>query len=199
MVATQKLESERYSQGHLLVCGIDEVGRGSLAGPLVAASVILPVGFTAELDDSKKLSKKIRADLSQLIKQQATAYGLGWVSNDEIDSFGLTNSVQLAYIRALEEMNAGFSHLIIDGNYDYLSSFGVSETLIAADSKVACVAAASILAKVERDNFMIAQAENHPAYGFESNVGYGTKKHLGALSEKGLSRLHRRSFCRRYL
>jgi len=183
----------------LLVCGIDEVGRGSLAGPLVAASVILPVGFTAELDDSKKLSKKIRADLSQLIKQQATAYGLGWVSNDEIDSFGLTNSVQLAYIRALEEMNAGFSHLIIDGNYDYLSSFGVSETLIAADSKVACVAAASILAKVERDNFMIAQAENHPAYGFENNVGYGTKKHLGALSEKGLSRLHRRSFCRRYL
>lgn len=199
MVATNKLELEMIRKGRLLVCGIDEVGRGSLAGPLVAASVVLPRKFSLEVDDSKKISKKRRDGLAEKIKQEAVSWGLGWVTNNEIDLFGITESVRLAYFRALEDMQSGFSIAIIDGNYDYLDGYDVSEVLIKADAKVACVAAASIIAKVSRDDFMMSQKDIFDGYDFENNVGYGTKKHIDGLNSRGLCSLHRRSFCAKYL
>lgn len=199
MKATMRLENSLRRQGHNLICGIDEVGRGSLAGPLVAASVILPSGWRKPLKDSKQLSCRARQELSKYILDNSLAFGLGWVSNTEIDDIGLSKAVQLSYLRALEGMKFDFSTLVIDGNVDYLEEYGVSQTLVAADQKVSCVAAASIIAKVARDDFMKSQAETYADYGFEANVGYGTTKHTEAIRNIGLTRLHRKSFCRRFV
>ncbi len=197
--ASTKLENTIRSNGRMLVCGIDEVGRGSLAGPLVAASVILPAGWRKPLRDSKLLNSTSRQILSEFIIKKALASGLGWVSNAEIDTVGLTESVRLAYLRALEAMNSEFSLLIIDGNYDYLSEYGVAQTIVKADQQVSCVAAASIIAKVARDNYMVQQARQYPDYSFGTNVGYGTKTHISSIRQNGLSSLHRQSFCGNYL
>lgn len=199
MAATKHFERILNKEGHHLVCGIDEVGRGSLAGPMVAASVILPADWDVQLNDSKLLSAKKRSELYEIIIGGALAAGIGWVSNQEIDRLGLTRSVRLAYLRALEDMDCGFSIAIIDGNYDYLSDYGLSKTIVAADSKISCVAAASIIAKVSRDNYMLQIADKFGDYGFQTNVGYGTKKHVDAILKKGLSSQHRKSFCKKYL
>ena len=199
MKATMRIENSLRRQGYNLVCGIDEVGRGSLAGPLVAASVILPSTWRKPLKDSKQLAHKARQELSDYIIDNSLAFGIGWVSNQEIDQIGLTESLRLAYLRALEAMDFDFSIIVLDGNVNYLKDFEVSQTLVAADQKVACVAAASIIAKVARDKFMHEQAEVHFGYGFESNVGYGTSAHLEAIKKQGISNLHRNSFCRRYV
>ncbi len=197
--ASTKLENALRGNGQMLVCGIDEVGRGSLAGPLVAGSVILPAGWRQPLRDSKLLNSTSRQVLSEFIIKKALASGLGWVSNAEIDNLGLTESVRLAYLRALEAMNAEFSLLIIDGNYDYLSEYGVAQAIVKADQQVSCVAAASIIAKVARDNYMIKQARQYPDYSFDTNVGYGTQTHLSSIRQNGLTNLHRQSFCGNYL
>ena len=199
MVATKHFERILNKEGRYLVCGIDEVGRGCLAGPMVAAGVILPANWSVPLDDSKLLTQKKRNELYEIIMQGALAAGVGWVSNQEIDCLGLTSSVRLAYLRALEQMNCEFSVAVIDGNYDYLDDFGISKTIVAADSKIACVAAASIIAKVSRDNYMTQIADKFGGYGFETNVGYGTKKHADAIIRNGLSSLHRKTFCKKYL
>ena len=197
MKATMRLENTLRRQGYILICGIDEVGRGSLAGPLVAASVILPSGWRKPLKDSKQLSSRVRQELSKYIIDNSLAFGIGWVSNTEIDDIGLSKAVQLAYLRALEEMKFEFSTIVIDGNVDYLEEYGVSHALVSADKKVSCVAAASIIAKVARDDFMKSQAEIYTSYGFETNVGYGTTKHTEAIKNIGLTKLHRKSFCGR--
>jgi ribonuclease HII len=197
--ATMRIENTLRSQGYNLVCGIDEVGRGSLAGPLVAASVILPQNWRKPLKDSKQLSPKTRQELSKYVVDKALAYGIGWVSNQEIDQVGLANSLQLAYLRALEAMDFEFSIIVLDGNVDYLKEYEISQTIVSADQKVACVAAASIIAKVARDEFMRKQANIYHYYGFENNVGYGTSSHLEAIKNQGISRLHRNSFCRKYI
>lgn len=199
MKASMRKENSLRRSGQLFVCGIDEVGRGSLAGPLVAAAVVLPSGWRKPLKDSKLLSATRREVLSEYIIDKSLGYGIGWVDNTEIDVLGLTEAVRLAYLRSLEELECEFSSVIIDGNYDYLSDFCVSETIVRADQKVSCVAAASIIAKVARDHYMISQSEQYGGYGFNTNVGYGTKKHLECLASKGLTDLHRKSFCRGYL
>lgn len=199
MKASMRLENSLRRNGYLFVCGIDEVGRGCLAGPLVAASVILPANWNKPLKDSKLLTEAARLKLNEQILAKSLASGIGWVSNVEVDEMGLTEAVSLAYLRALEDMNEVISIAIIDGNYDYLSEFGISQTLVKADQKVSCVAAASIIAKVARDEYMKAQSKQFPKYDFENNVGYGTKKHHEAILDFGLSQLHRRSFCGRYL
>jgi ribonuclease HII len=191
-----RLENSLRREGHLFVCGIDEVGRGCLAGPLVAGAVILPTHWKKPLKDSKMLTESARVELNEYILQKSLANGIGWVENTEIDEIGLTEAVKLAYLRAIEDMDAGFSLAVIDGNYNYLDEFGVAQTLVKADQKMSCVAAASIIAKVARDNYMYEKSSEYEGYDFENNVGYGTKKHREAVATYGITPLHRKSFCR---
>ena len=197
--ASMRLENSLRRDGATLICGIDEVGRGCLAGPLVAGAVVLPSNWRSQLRDSKLLSKSARKRLSDKIISNSLGYGLGWVNNMEIDELGLTQSVTLAYERALEAMELDVSLIVIDGNYDYLSEYRIAQTLVKADQKVACVAAASIIAKVTRDEYMRNLCEQYPEYCFESNVGYATKTHREAIRQSGLTGLHRKSFCRNFL
>jgi ribonuclease HII len=194
--ASMRLENSLRREGHLFVCGIDEVGRGCLAGPLVAGAVILPAHWKKPLKDSKLLTESARVELNEYILQKSLANGIGWVENTEIDEIGLTEAVKLAYLRAIEDMDAGFSLAVIDGNYNYLDEFGVAQTLVKADQKMSCVAAASIIAKVARDNYMYEKSTEYNLYDFENNVGYGTKKHREAVATYGITPLHRKSFCR---
>jgi len=165
---------------------------------LVAASVVLPANWRRPLQDSKQLSAVNRKQLSDYILTRSLSYGIGWVDNQEIDELGLSKALPLAYLRALEAMKSEFSVVVLDGNVDYLKEYGFSQTLVGADQKVACVAAASIIAKVARDEYMQDLAVNYPGYGFDSNVGYGTRAHTDMISQIGLTELHRKSFCGRY-
>ncbi len=177
-----------------VIIGIDEVGRGSWAGPVVAAAVILkniPLG----LADSKKISFKNRIILDQIIRSSAVAIGIGVVSNNFIDQFGLTKAVSKAMHQAVDNLNiVDYDQIIIDGNYNFLSNNNKAETLIRADSIVAEVMAASIVAKVYRDNLMIEFDKIYPGYGFNHNFGYGTKLHTDGINRSGVTRLHRTSF-----
>lgn len=193
--ATMRIQTQLHTQGSLFVAGIDEVGRGCLAGPLVAGVVVLPQGFRTRLYDSKLIPAPKRKQLSHKIITEALGYGLGWVSNTEIDEFGLVWALQEAYERALVDMNLEVSHIILDGSYNYLSEYDICETLVKADQKVACVAAASIVAKVARDEYMQALCQKYPEFCFDTNVGYGTRAHRDALKVHGLTDIHRQSFC----
>jgi len=176
-----------------MIVGIDEVGRGSWAGPLVAAAVLLDNTIEG-LTDSKLISAKKRSKLSDVILLCAKSYGIGWVSAEEIDDIGLTKSVSLAMQRAIEKISVEYEKIIIDGNYNFLKEYENVETLIKADLLIPSVSAASIIAKVARDKFMAEKSLAYPNYGFDKNVGYGTKQHLEALKKYGLTDLHRRSF-----
>lgn len=177
----------------MVTMGIDEVGRGCWAGPLVAGAVVLAHPIPG-LKDSKKLSKKQRDKLADLINEQALAIGLGWVQPDEIDEIGLTEAVRLAMRRAVESIKLKCDEVIIDGNINFLSDNPKARALIKADDIVPAVSAASIVAKVARDNYMAEIATRYPDYGFASHVGYGTALHLEKLQLYGVSELHRRSF-----
>ncbi len=146
--------------------GIDEVGRGCWAGPLVVGAVVLAKPIMG-LKDSKKLSQLRRQQLASDIYTKASAVGLGWVSSSEIDNLGLTESTRLALLRAIKQINVPFDEIIIDGNYNYLADDSRARTVIRADDKIAAVSAASIVAKVARDNFMTEAALTYPDYGFE--------------------------------
>ncbi len=173
--------------------GIDEVGRGCWAGPLVAGAVILGQPI-AGLKDSKLLSKKQRERLAAEIQIQALAIGLGWVSADEIDQYGLTTAVRLAMRRALEQVQVAYDEIIIDGNLNFLSDNPKARAVIKADASVPAVSAASIVAKVARDKFMAEIVSQYADYGFDKHVGYGTALHLEKLKLHGVSALHRTSF-----
>jgi ribonuclease HII len=177
-----------------MIVGIDEVGRGCWAGPLVAGAVLL--GDTIDgLRDSKKLTRLQRERLDVQIRATALGFGLGWVSVAEIDQLGLTGAVRLAMHRALQQIIAPYERIIVDGNFNFFAGNPKSEAVIAADDSVPAVSAASIIAKVApRDRFMIDQAKAFPQYGFERHVGYGTKFHQLALEMHGLTILHRRLF-----
>lgn len=178
------------------VVGIDEVGRGALAGPLVAAAVILPTDFITPLYDSKKITKNKREELAQIIHSQAEYVGLGWVSNADIDTQGLAWALKTAYMRALSSLDIQtIDRIILDGNVNYLSEYSVSETMVQADGKVACVSAASIVAKVARDAYMRELTHQYPQYGYDTNVGYGSAQHRLAIALHGLTDMHRLSFC----
>ncbi|HEU4967084.1 MAG TPA: ribonuclease HII [Candidatus Saccharimonadales bacterium] len=177
----------------MVVLGIDEVGRGCWAGPLVAGAVILKRAIPG-VRDSKQLTRKTREALDAVIRRRAVVYGLGWVAPDELDEVGLTAAVRLAYRRALAEITTAYDQIIIDGNYNFLADLPNARAIVKADAMVPAVSAASIIAKVARDAYMREQAAQFPAYGFESHVGYGTLAHRLALSEHGPCLLHRRSF-----
>ena len=176
-----------------MVIGIDEVGRGCWAGPLVVGAVVLSQPIEG-LKDSKKLTKKRREELSAIVLDRAAATGLGWVTAEEIDSLGLTRSTGLAAERALAQIKIDFDEIIIDGNTNFLPRDPRSKAIIKADDSVAAVSAASIIAKVARDAYMIQAALLYPEYGFEEHVGYGTARHVAAIKEHGICQLHRRSY-----
>ena len=181
-----------------LICGVDEAGRGPLAGPVCAAAVILPKGLLIPgLNDSKKLTDKRRRELFPIIQQEAVSFGIAFASQEEIDEINILQATFLAMRRAIDQLDPKPDFALIDGNRE--TDFGVPcKTVIKGDSLSANIAAASVLAKVTRDNWMIEAAEKYPGYGFEIHKGYGTKAHYAALEEKGPCAIHRRTFLRKF-
>ena len=180
-----------------MILGIDEVGRGCWAGPLVMGAVVLGEAKVEGLTDSKVLTKKRRAELALEINDKALAVGLGWVEAKEIDELGLSRSLRLACRRAVEQIKAPHSEIIIDGTVNFLAGTGkepFTSTLAKADLLIPAVSAASIVAKEARDLYMRQQAEVYLGYGFEEHVGYGTAKHRLAIEKNGPCELHRLSF-----
>ena len=192
------IEEECRSEGYTVICGVDEAGRGPLAGPVCTAAVILPDHLELPgLNDSKKLSDKKRRELFPLIKEQAIAYGIGLASEKEIDEINILQATYLAMERALAQLEGKADLALIDGNR--AKDFGLPvKTVVKGDSLSASIAAASILAKVTRDDLMEAYAEEFPGYGFEIHKGYGTKAHYAALTEKGPSPIHRMTFLKKF-
>ena len=177
------------------VAGIDEAGRGSLAGPVVAAAVILPRGIIIQdLNDSKRLSPKKREKLSEIVKERALAYAIEAVDNEVIDKVNVLQATFLAMSRVVLKLQVKPDFCLIDGNRKVPNLSINQETIISGDAKSACVAAASILAKVARDRMMAGYAKQYPIYEFETHKGYGTKKHIEALKKYGPCPLHRLTF-----
>ena len=193
-----EIENSYFEQGIVSICGVDEAGRGPLAGPVCAAAVILPKGLEIPgLNDSKKLTDKRRRELFPLIQEQAIAYGIAFASHEEIDEINILQATFLAMERALAQLKIQPELALIDGNRQ--KDFGIKvETVVKGDSRSANIAAASVLAKVTRDLYMEQMAQVYPGYGFEVHKGYGTKAHYQALTELGPSPIHRMSFLRKF-
>lgn len=191
--ALYRLESDLAREGFVVVAGVDEVGRGALAGPLSAGACVLPSKPRIEgLNDSKKLSPQRRDELAVVIKEVCVCWSVGHVTAEEIDAVGMSAALRRAMGRALAGLELDPDHVVVDG---YPVGVAARETaVIKGDSKVAAISAASILAKVTRDALMVGLASEHPEYCFDINKGYGTPEHLEAISRVGLSVVHRRSF-----
>lgn len=180
-----------------MIVGIDEVGRGPWAGPLVFGAVVLGGAHIEGLTDSKKLSKKKREVLNEQILAHATATGIGWVPASELDQLGMSEALKLACRRALEQIDVPYQQIILDGTINFLSDTGKGPyvtTMANADLLVPSVSAASIIAKVARDRYMEEQDDIYPGYGFGSHAGYGTAAHREAIEKLGVTPLHRLSF-----
>ena len=193
-----KIEQEYFDKGIQLICGVDEAGRGPLAGPVCAAAVILPPHLEIPgLNDSKKLTDKRRRELYPIIKEQAIAYGIGLASHEEIDEINILQATYLAMERAIAQLEGKADFALIDGNR--AKEFGLPvRTVVKGDSLSASIAAASVLAKVSRDDLMLQLAEEYPQYGFEIHKGYGTKAHYEALRTYGHSPVHRMTFLKKF-
>jgi len=191
-------EHEAYLKGYTAVCGIDEAGRGPLAGPVYAAAVWLPEGLVIDgLNDSKKLSEKKREALFDVIKENAVAYGIGFADEKEIDAINILQATYLAMRRAYDNMQKACDYVLIDGNR--MPPMPVpGETIVKGDAKSPSIAAASILAKVSRDRVMLEYAKQYPGYHFEKHKGYGTKLHYEMLDKYGPCPEHRRSFLKKW-
>lgn len=192
-----EIEHDCFEQGYQIVCGVDEAGRGPLAGPVCAAAVILPADEEIPgLNDSKKLSDKKRRELYPIIKEKAVAYGIAFADHSEIDGINILQATYLAMERALTQLKVRPDIALIDGNR--AKDFGLPvQTVVKGDSLSASIAAASVLAKVTRDDFMLEMAEKYPGYGFEIHKGYGTKAHYAALEALGPSPIHRMTFLKK--
>lgn len=192
-----RFDNDLFEKGYAVVAGVDEAGRGPLAGPVCAAAVIMPRGLDIPgLNDSKKLSEKKREALFEVITASAVDYGIGWASHGEIDELNILNATYLAMNRALAALKTRPDIAIIDGN----RSSGIEYpniTLVGGDGLSANVAAASILAKVSRDRYMAELALKYPGYGFEKHKGYGTREHYDALRALGPCEEHRSTFLRK--
>ena len=192
-------ENEAHEKGYLNVCGIDEAGRGPLAGNVVAAAVILPKGLVIDgLDDSKKLSEKKREALFDIIQKESVSFSVAWATPREIDELNILGATMLAMHRAVEGLDIPADFALIDGNTARGFSIPV-KTIVKGDAKSPSIAAASILAKVTRDRIMREWDKVYPQYGFERHKGYGTAAHIAAIKECGLCPIHRRSFTTHFI
>lgn len=193
-----EIENACFSEDVRIICGVDEAGRGPLAGPVCAAAVILPANLEIPgLTDSKKLTDKKRRELFPIIKESAVAYGIGFASEQEIDEINILQATFLAMQRAIDQLSVKPDLALIDGNRK--KDFGIpAKTVVKGDSLSASIAAASILAKVSRDNLMLEKAESYPQYKFDVHKGYGTKAHYEALREFGPCPIHRMTFLKKF-
>ena len=191
------IERELMEQGAEVICGCDEAGAGPLAGPVYAAAVILPEGWDAPyLNDSKKVTEKRRAVLYEQITREAVAWAVAWADEKEIDEINILNARMLAMDRAIQALDPPADFALIDGN----RSAGITcpnETVVKGDGKSASIAAASILAKVSRDRYMLEMAEQYPEYAFEQHKGYPTKLHYERLRQYGPCPIHRLTFLKK--
>ncbi len=194
-----EFENEAISKGYRHICGVDEAGRGPLAGPVCAAAVILPEGKIIEgVNDSKKLSEKKREALFDVIKTEAVSYSIAYATVDEIEEMNILNATMLAMRRAVEGLSVKADYAMIDGNR--LPELSIDrEFVIKGDARSMSIACASILAKVSRDRLLYQYAEEYPQYHFEKHKGYGTKLHKEALLEYGPCPYHRLSFVKTFL
>ena len=192
-------ENEAKAKGYNVICGVDEAGRGPLAGPVFAAAVILPDGHIIEgVNDSKKLSEKKREMLFDKIIEECVCYSIGTASEKEIDEINILQATYLAMKRAVEGLEIKPDYVLIDGNR--MPPLDIpAETIVKGDGKSASIAAASIIAKVSRDRYMLELAEKYPQYEFEKHKGYGTRLHYEKIAEHGISDIHRKSFLKKVL
>ncbi len=192
-----EIENAVAEEGFAPVCGVDEAGRGPLAGPVCAAAVILPRGLIIPgLNDSKKLTERRREALYDVITAEALAYGVAFASEREIDELNILQATYLAMNRAIAAMGTAPALALIDGNRN--AGIAVpSRCIVGGDGKCASIAAASVLAKVTRDRYMLELDARYPGYGFAKHKGYGTAAHYAALREKGPSEVHRRTFLKK--
>lgn len=198
MIDMWEFEHKHAQEGYHAICGVDEAGRGPLAGPVCAAAVILPMDIEIPgLNDSKKLSDKKRRELFPIICEKAVAYGIAFADHCEIDEINILQATYLAMERAISKLNVKADFALIDGNR--AKDFGLPvETVVGGDGLSASIAAASVLAKVTRDNYMLEMAAAYPQYGFDIHKGYGTKAHYEALTEYGACPIHRMSFLKKF-
>lgn len=198
MINMWEIENSYFSNGIKLICGVDEAGRGPLAGPVCAAAVILPANCDIPgLTDSKKLTDKRRRELVPIIKEKAISYGIAFATEQEIDEFNILQATFLAMERAINQLSVKPELALIDGNRK--KDFGIKvRTVVHGDSLSANIAAASVLAKVTRDDLMLEMAEKYPEYSFDIHKGYGTKAHYAALMEHGPCPIHRMSFLKKF-
>ena len=193
-------EREYAAQGYFCAAGVDEVGRGPLAGPVVCAAVILSLEEARRIpgiDDSKKLSPKKREQLAALIRERARAWAVAGGSNEVIDEINILQATRLCMKRAVEALEIGADVVLVDGNMT-LDIALPQRAFVKGDARIASIGAASILAKVHRDALMRAFAERYPEYGFERNMGYGTAAHIAAIREVGICPIHRRTFITKF-
>lgn len=193
-----EIEHSLYSNEIKIICGVDEAGRGPLAGPVCTAAVILPVDCEIPgLNDSKKLTDKKRRELFPIICEKAIAYGIAFATHEEIDEINILQATFLAMERAMAQLSVKPDMALIDGNRE--KDFGLPvKTIVKGDSRSANIAAASILAKVTRDDYMEKAAMEYPGYDFEVHKGYGTKKHYEAITNLGMCPIHRRTFLKKF-
>lgn len=192
-------ENQGYEEGYLYIGGVDEAGRGPLAGPVVASVVVFKRGTKIEgVNDSKKLSEDKRNELFDVIKNEALDYGIGIVDNEEIDDYNILNATYMAMKKALNALNKKPDYLLLDAVT--IPDIDIKQfPMVKGDSKSISIAAASILAKVTRDRIMYKYDEIYPEYGFKSHKGYGTKEHYHAIEKYGITPIHRKSFLKNML
>ena len=193
-------ERRLWDSGRSLIAGVDEVGRGPLAGPVVAAAVILPHDFDVlGIDDSKKLSPKKREELYEVIKEKALAWSIGWVGPERIDEINILEATKEAMTLAVQGLTLTPDHVLIDGNFTVRALALPQTAIVKGDANSTSIAAASILAKVTRDRYMVEMDGVYPGYAFASNKGYGTAAHYDGLKKLGPTPIHRRTFIEDYL
>ena len=192
-----EFEKEALAKGYKSVCGVDEAGRGPLAGPVCAAAVILPEGVIIDgVNDSKKLSEKKRESLFDVIREQALSYSIAYATVDEIEEINILNATMLAMRRAIDGLDIKADYAMIDGNK--IPPIVIdAECIVKGDAKSMSIACASILAKVSRDRLLYKYAEEYPMYGFDKHKGYGTKAHREAILKYGPCPYHRKSFLKK--
>lgn len=192
-----EFEKEALAKGYKSVCGVDEAGRGPLAGPVCAAAVILPEGVIIDgVNDSKKLSEKKRESLFDVIREQALSYSIAYAMVDEIEEINILNATMLAMRRAIDGLDIKADYAMIDGNK--IPPIDIdAECIVKGDAKSMSIACASILAKVSRDRLLYKYAEEYPMYGFDKHKGYGTKAHREAILKYGPCPYHRKSFLKK--